>query len=433
MLTRIQASPYAARISDWGRLLSVTISGQLAVQAIAFCCGIMVIRLLSIEQYALYTLANTMLSTMGCIADSGVTTGVVSQGGKVWRDRTRLGVVLATGMNLRRKFAAACILVSAPILILLFQKHGASWTMTATMIAVIIPTFLVSLSTKIFEVAPKLHQSIKPLQNSLIGTGLLRMVMTAGFLITAPFGFLAILATGISQLFCNWRYRQLSLRYADFHQTEDPTVRSNIMRIVKRSFPGAIYISFLGQINIWLISFFGSTDAVAQIGALGRLALLIAVFQSVFNILIVPRFSRLPIESPVILTRFFQVQTLLWICGAGIVVAVGLLPDQLLWLLGDQYAGLNHELILMAIICAITLIRFGIQSLNSARGFVMNPWIFMPLNLTIVTAGYALFPPTTVYSALCASLIGNVFGPLIHTVNFFVHYRAEKAVGSNDQ
>ncbi|MDM4018946.1 lipopolysaccharide biosynthesis protein [Roseiconus lacunae] len=432
MLTRLQSIPHASRLANWGRLLSVTVSGQIAVQAIGFLCGIMVIRLLSIEQYALYTLANTMLGTMGSLADSGVTTGVISQGGKVWEDRGRLGAVLSTGMALRRKFAAICIIFSIPILVMLFQKHGATWWESSAMIVAIIPAFLIALSTKLLEVAPKLHQCITPIQKTQVGSGLIRFVLTTLFLLALPIGALAVLATGLSQLFCNWRYRKLSGRYVDHDTSEDPVVRSEILRIVKRSLPGTFYIAFLGQLNIWLISFFGTTDAVAQIGALGRLVLVIAVIQSVFSILIVPRFSRLPLESNLVAQRFIQVQALLWICGGSLVGAVSLFPNQLLWVLGSDYAGLNTELILMAVVCGITLVRFGIQSLNSARGYVLNPWVFMPLNLGIMTMAYSLFPPVDVYNALCASVIGTLFGPLIHSVNFLVHYRAERLQHSLD-
>jgi hypothetical protein len=46
--------------------------------------GILIIRLLPVE-YAFYTLANTMHRTMTVLADGGITTGVMSQVGKVGR------------------------------------------------------------------------------------------------------------------------------------------------------------------------------------------------------------------------------------------------------------------------------------------------------------------------------------------------------------
>ena len=67
----------------WIKLIFVTGSAQIIVQATGLFCGILVIRLLPVNEYALYTLANTMLGTMTVLADSGISSGVMAQGGKV--------------------------------------------------------------------------------------------------------------------------------------------------------------------------------------------------------------------------------------------------------------------------------------------------------------------------------------------------------------
>lgn len=53
------------------KLFALTGGAQILVQAIGFISGIMVIRLLSPQQYAYYTLANTVLGTMVVLADGG--------------------------------------------------------------------------------------------------------------------------------------------------------------------------------------------------------------------------------------------------------------------------------------------------------------------------------------------------------------------------
>lgn len=75
------------RAGEWAKLIAITGSAQVMVQAIGFISGILVIRLLPTHEYALYTLANTMLGTMTLLADGGIATGVMSQGGKVWQDK----------------------------------------------------------------------------------------------------------------------------------------------------------------------------------------------------------------------------------------------------------------------------------------------------------------------------------------------------------
>ena len=109
----------SSRTKEWLRLTSITGGTQLLIQAIGLLSGIIVIRLLPTTEYALYTLANTMLGTMVVLADSGIGSGVMAESGKVWKDKEKLGVALVTGLDLRRKFAAGSLLVAAPILIYL--------------------------------------------------------------------------------------------------------------------------------------------------------------------------------------------------------------------------------------------------------------------------------------------------------------------------
>src|SRR4051794_12896030 len=97
------ANPRYSRIFGWGKLITITGGAQAIVQGTGMLSGILIIRLLSTHQYAWYTLANTMLGTMTILSDAGISTGVMAQGGKVWQDKEKLGAVLATGLDLRRK------------------------------------------------------------------------------------------------------------------------------------------------------------------------------------------------------------------------------------------------------------------------------------------------------------------------------------------
>src|SRR5690606_2402187 len=135
-----------SRISEWSKLIVITGSSQILIQALGFISGILVIRLLSIHEYALYTLANTMLGTLTILADGGISTGTMALGGKVWRDRDELGKVVATGLDLRKKFAVGSLLVSVPILIYLLRHHEASWLMTVLIVLSLIPAFFSALS-----------------------------------------------------------------------------------------------------------------------------------------------------------------------------------------------------------------------------------------------------------------------------------------------
>ena len=113
-------------LSRWARLLSVTATSQIGVQALAFAGGILIIRLLPQSEYALYTLATALLGTMTALADSGVSAAVRAQAARVWSDEKRLATVLQVGLSLRRRFAIVALAVSIPWAMYLFRGHGAT-------------------------------------------------------------------------------------------------------------------------------------------------------------------------------------------------------------------------------------------------------------------------------------------------------------------
>src|SRR5215217_4304464 len=154
------------KIQEWAKLIAMTISAQAVIQLLGLLSGILIVRLLPTTEYAYYTLANTMLGTMTVLADAGISSGVMVQGGKVWQDKTKLGVVVATGLTLRRKFGIVSLLVSLPILIYLLMSHGARVVPSIFIALAIIPSFFAALSDNLLEIASKLHQGIKKLQKN---------------------------------------------------------------------------------------------------------------------------------------------------------------------------------------------------------------------------------------------------------------------------
>lgn len=409
---RLAAHPDFAKALVWGKLASITGSAQLVVQVLGFAGGILVIRLLPTREYALYTLANTMLGTMIVLADGGITNGVMSQGGRVWQDRTRMGAVLATGLELRRKFAIGSLLVAVPILLYLLRHHGASWLMAVLLVAALVPAFFTALSGGLLEVAPRLHQDIIVLQKTQVGINFGRLGVLCLTLFAFPWAVVAVLGAGLPQIWGNWRLRSISLAYADWRQPPDPAVRREILAIVKRLLPDAIYYCLSGQITVWLISLAGTTAAVAQVGALGRLTVALGLFGMIISTLITPRFARLPGDSPLLLKRYFQLQAGLVVLVIGIVGGTWLFADQLLWALGKNYVNLQTELVLNMAAGGIGLIYGASFSLCTFRGWVINPLIFIPVSILSIATGVALFNVST----LKGILLLNIFVVTIQAI-----------------
>lgn len=416
LTNRFSSSPHRAKLIEWGRLVTVMGSTQLLVQGLGMLGGIFVIRMLSTQEYALYTLANTMVGTMLLLADGGIATGVMSEGGRVWQSREKLGTVLATGLDLRRKFAIISLLIALPVMLYLLRHHGASWLMTAFITAALIPAFFAVLSGTLLEIAPKLHQDIIPMQRFQAEASVGRVVLLCLSLVVVPFASVAVLAGSIPQIWSNWRLRKLAERYAVNDQPIDLQVRREILNKVKRLLPDAIYYCITCQFTIWLISVHGSTAAIAQLGALGRLSVLLGLFSTMFSALVLPRYARLS-DQPIPLLRYFiSLISGLLIISICIVIGTWLLSGPILWVLGKQYATLKPELVLMMLGKCISMVSALAFFLCTSRGWVISPAISIVVSVLSIGTGLILFDVTTLQGIFKLDMLVAVGQLLMHTI-----------------
>ncbi|TRX22996.1 MATE family efflux transporter [Flavobacterium franklandianum] len=384
ILIKLKRHPKYNTIVSWGKLISITGGAQIIVQAVGFASGILIIRLLPVQEYAYYTLANTMLGTMAILTDGGISTSVLAQGGKVWQNNEKMGIVLATGLDLMRKFGIVSLLVSVPILFYLLVHNGASWLTSLLIALALIPAFYAALSDSVLEIIPKLHQAILPLQKNQVEVGLGRLLLTALTLFLFPWAFVGILASGIPRIWGNFQLSKMGYEYADKNQQPDREIRLEILALVKKIMPTSIYFCVSGQITIWLISIFGNTTSLAQLGALGRISILLSVLGTIIGTLIIPRFAKLALEKKILLQRFIQIMLILIVSSSLIVLFVYFFPIPILWILGKDYKSLNYELVLSFVGSCIGLISGIAFSLYSSRGWALPPVVLITINLLAI-------------------------------------------------
>ncbi|MES2775218.1 MAG: polysaccharide biosynthesis protein [Bacteroidota bacterium] len=423
LVQKIYANPRYERLFEWGKLISITGTAQVIVQAISLLSGILIIRLLPTTEYALYTLANTMLGTMTILTDGGIATGVMSQGGKVWQDREKLGTAIATGLDLRKKFAVVSLLIATPVLFYLLWHHGASWIMSALIVLSLIPAFFTALSGTLLEIPLKLRQDIAPLQKIQVGASIARLILLGLTIFLFPWAYVAVLAFGLPQVWANYKLRKTAAHYAAQNKSPDQGMRKEILQLVKRVLPGSIYFCLSGQITIWLISVFGSTDALAQAGALGRLAMMLGIFSILFSTLVTPRYSRLPNDKQILLKRYLQIQVgVIGLCLA-IISIVYLFPTQILWILGKDYAHLTNEITLNIIGSCLTLVCGLSFNIAASRGWAVNPVVTIPISIATIVVGALVIDISTIQGILKLNILVALVETMIYQVFNFLKIR----------
>ncbi|AWK06821.1 polysaccharide biosynthesis protein [Flavobacterium crocinum] len=396
------------------KLMSLVGSTEILLKGIAFVTGILIVRLLPIQEYAFYTLANTMVGTLLVFTDSGISNGVMALSGKVWQDPKKLGVIFSTGLELRRKFAFVTLLIVGPIIIYLLMVNKASWLTAVLILLSLIPAFYADLSDSLLEITPKLHQDISSIQKNQLAVGLGRLVLTVLTIFIFPYTFAILLASGIPRIYGNFKLKRINEKFVDTSQKPDPIIRKKILKVVTLLLPNIIFYAFSGQIMIWILSVFGNSNELASIGALGRFSVLIGLFANVLGSVFVPRFSRLPDKKSTIIKVFFIFQILLFLFTGFVMLVVFLFPQQMLWILGSSYSGLSSELFLILLSSCIGLITSMTSSLIGSRGHFLNPILVIGMNLSIVLVSFFIWDLSTLQGILyynilyqCVSLVVN--------------------------
>lgn len=369
----------------WDRALAVGrfASVQALVQIIGFLSGILIIRHLDQRDYAYFTIANTMQGTLNLLADMGISIGVVSIGGRVWHERHRFGELVNTALAMRRKLGTGAVLVVVPILYYLLAKNGASPIYAAALIGLVIIGLVAQLALGVLGVVPRLRADLGRIQ-AIDFTGAIARLGALVVLIFLRLNAALCVAVGSATLLLQLLMLRRYVRgVIDTSAPQNAEDRSAMRGFIRNQAANAVFYCLQGQITVFLISIFARrVAAVAEVGALGRLAMIFAVLTNLLMNIFAPAFARA--QSPRRLRwQFAGTVAAVGAFCAAIMAAAALFPRQFLFVLGGKYAHLERELLLMLGAAVINALTGTLWSLNTAKAWIRGAWLYIPL--TIVT------------------------------------------------
>ncbi|MEY2542788.1 MAG: hypothetical protein QOE81_249 [Verrucomicrobiota bacterium] len=396
--------PILRRAFDHARRIGNYALVQAVVQIIAFSSGILLVRWLPQREYALFTIANAMQATLMLLADIGISVGLMSIGGRVWQDRHRFGELINTGLAVRRKLAAAAAVVVAPILYAMLTKNGASGTYTLFLIVVVLAGFSIQIAVDIYSVVPRLHSEIGRIQKIDFICVIVRLLLVLGLVYLFATAGLAVAIASATFVLQYFLLRAYAAKVVDLKANENAEDRREMGRLIKSLAANALFYCFQGQITVFLISFFGRHAAsVAEVGALGRLAMIFTVLTNLLINVFVPAFARCQDKRKL---RYLYAAIVGGVVLFSAVVLVGAasFPDQFLFVLGNRYAHLHHELLLMIGVAVITALSGTLWLLNASKAWIAGAWLYVPLTLATQIA----LVPFTDFSSVAGVLIFNL-------------------------
>ena len=400
---------------SWGGVLTRFFTIQLLVQAANAVTGIAIIRILSKQDYAFYSIATSFMFSAAALTDCGISAALSALGGTVWEDGEALGKLINSALSIRRWLVAIVVLgvgVTAP---LMFLRDGASLISAFSFTGVLITSLLFQFGTGVFGIVHQLRSNYRLIEAAAILSVVTRLAILALFYLTHLNATTALLANCAGFGVQLWLYQRYAGNQVNLRAKAEKHTVSAILVIIRKQIPYELYGVLSGQIGVLLISLFGNSARVADVGALGRLAMIFTAMSSVLANILVPRFARC--QDPKRLRALFLRIIGLYSFAVSSVLVIGwLFPNQLVSILGPRYGELGGQC-LLALSCSVSAaILAAIWGLNVSRGWIVPAWIGLTAGLSSQVLGIVIFDIRSVHGVLELSLFTNCAGLFVNLI-----------------
>jgi O-antigen/teichoic acid export membrane protein len=415
-----------------GKRLSTFIGGQSAVQLLNAATGLLLLRLMSKPDFAIYAIALGIQGTISILTDIGFGGAILGLVGTRYQDRALLGSYIRTASHLRRVLLLI-VTVAAVLIALIFrnvgnQAHGRQELIFISLAVLVTVQFQAWASY--YEIPLLLNNKLVSYYSPQVAAAALRIISSV-VLYYCHFisSFTVIAANTLSIVVMGVSYRFMARRWIDVPRAASKVHGREMVRFLMPLLPGTVYQALQGQISLFLIAVFGHVSQIAEVAAAGRIGQLFLLLNSSNGVLVTPFFAKTP-------RSLFRKRYGYAMCAVGavaILVAVSakLFPGPYLLLLGAKYSNLTPQIQLVVYASAIGYFAGAMWSVAVAR-----KWIFwwsgslQMVLLVLIQLVCIVFLPLNTSEGVLKMNIYTAFGALsvqiLHVIQgFSVHAKAE--------
>jgi O-antigen/teichoic acid export membrane protein len=422
----------SSAVSRIGKRLSTFVGGQSAVQLLNAATGLLLLRLMTRSEFAIYAIALGIQGMIGILTDIGFGGAIAGLVGTRYRDRVILGSYIRTASHLRQVLllviAGAGIVLAVAFRNVEVEAHGRKEL--ALLALAVLLTVQFQAWASYYEIPLLLHNKLVAYYSPQIAAAALRIVSSVAlFYMHWISSTTVIVANTLSIVVMGASYRFLARPWIDVPRKASKMHGREMVRYLLPLLPGTVYQALQGQISLFLIAVFGHVSQIAEVAAAGRIGQLFLLLNSSNGILVLPFFAKTP-------RSLFRSRYGYTMCAVGVVAllvaaSAKFCPGAYLLLLGANYANLTAQVRLVVYASAIGYFAGAMWSVAVAR-----KWIFwwsgsmQMILLTLIQLVCAMVLPLNSSEGVLRMNIYTALGALtvqvFHVIQgFSVHARAE--------
>jgi O-antigen/teichoic acid export membrane protein len=404
------------RFREWSTILRDYLLWQPLIQLVGILAGLLLVNLMTTREYAFYTLASAAMTLLALLCDLGITNSLLYFRREAATRNVSFDAYLQAATWLRRGLLA----VGAPVFVIVFSilafRSGFGAAETYASAVVVMAGVWFQMTAAISLLSLRLSGRYREAYGAELAGALARLgTATAMALGSAMYAVLAISGNALGSAVTARAGRRGTRPGGGPPSAAVRATRIEIVRYVMPLLPSALYFSFQGTLMAFLTAIFGQTRNIAEVGALGRLGLIIGLLAGLIPAVIIPRLAGV-VSDRLYRRRYVQFGLLLALCGAALALGAREWPGLFLALLGRQYAGLEPELMLTVGAASVGLLGAYCAAINQTRAWVR--WepaalgIFAATQIVLIGA----LPLSTTAGVLRFSLLSGAVGGLLQLV-----------------
>jgi hypothetical protein len=400
--------------------------GQGAVQAFGLLNGFLLLRWLSVEQYAIYTVVNGFSGTVAVLVEMQLATSLMGLLAGRTDPRTVGGYIRSV-----RHYRNWSLGIATPFICVAFallaMRQGWSAGLTVILLVLIVGTAFFTSWTNYYSVPFIIRHDMFRLYRVSAGFAALRLAGSYFLWLGGAIGAVAVaVLAAFATAATGWVYRKQAARLIEEPEISEQLKNQEVLGFVRPLIPTILFFAFQGQIGVLLIAWFGQAQAIADIGALGRISQIFLMLGAFNSVLLAPYIAKTPRSA--LLSRYLCVILATVVFSVLLILSAFYMPQLYMWLVGPKYAHLASYLWLLLTNSSIGYITGVLWTMTSARKWIFGwgAWLYITVVLLVQIVCLQFMAVNTVNGVLLFSILTSTAMCAVNAIWAFAGFRKEK-------
>jgi O-antigen/teichoic acid export membrane protein len=339
-------------------------------QTAGMLSGLIYVRVMPVDQYALYAMALTAMQFVSVGSDMGLTGSL----GYSWRqsggDAKVIAPKIAAVRGLRYVFLAIAIVIGGALLLKTAAEQKLSFITVATCFGLAVATVWPQLSAGIDHALMRMAGLQRESYYCEVASSIARLLAALAMIVTGITTALFALAGGLlGSLSFAAAVRLFAPTSTHNAQPTGSEARRAVLAYVIPQLPTTVVYMVQDPLILWLALTFGGKAPLAETFAVGRIGALYGLIGIFIGAVIAPKLTRISDDA-----HFARMVALCLLALVLLSVAMTMIayfaPSALLLLIGPKYAHLHREVVLSIMSSSLGLLLTLLAMANRLRGWV---------------------------------------------------------------